>query len=125
MLSIVLTCALSQVITNWIVYILVYIMVILGVYLCTSIDLLLQHSLRSYLEKTKLSEGVFITDFGRLVLNLIESWHAVARAELQLKIAANLPPHASATIISSASTASDASRLKDESKLALQKVLLQ
>lgn len=63
-----------HVIHFWVSYIMVYILVILGAYLCASIDLLEIVAIRGRVKKTFVTEGVTVSSFGASVFSLYKIW---------------------------------------------------
>ena len=68
----------GRVIRGWVAYFMVYVLVLLGVYLCSSFDFAHAASLRARFRNTKLSEGRAVSSFGRAIDALVTEWRAAA-----------------------------------------------
>lgn len=63
----------GRVITSWIAYIMVYVLILCGVYLCASVDIGIQHYLASYVTG-KISLGVISNEFAKDADILLRLW---------------------------------------------------
>ena len=61
-------------IEKWLAYICVYILVIMGVYTCSSLDIVTSMAMNRRIKRTKLSQGVTVSQFGRAVQCVLVAW---------------------------------------------------
>jgi hypothetical protein len=76
-----------KVINSWTAYASVYILILLGVYECSSYDVVQAMALRVRFRKTKLSEGVAVSAFGRSVSALFKVWQQPEASQQEAKAA--------------------------------------
>ena len=68
----------GHVIHAWVSYAMVYCLILVGVYLVSSIDYALQRALQTYLESTKFGLGVLASPFAVEVAHLLALWRSKA-----------------------------------------------